>query len=68
MRIDGQNPTNQTNSPASDFGPAWSLDQAWVAFTTDRDGNREVYLLKPGTSEVYNLTNNPYQDQVSDWR
>jgi TolB protein len=68
MQIDGQSQTNLTNSPTSDYGPTWSGDNSYVAFTTERDGNREVYLLKPGTAELYNLTNNPYQDQVSDWR
>jgi len=67
MRIDGKGLTNQTNNSAYDFGPSWAPNQSWIAFTTDRDGNQEVYIMKPDTTEVYNLTTNPYQDQVTDW-
>jgi TolB protein len=64
----GNDQVNQTNNPSNDFGPCWAPNQAWVAFSTGRDGNREVYITKPGTLELYNLTNHPSQDQVSDWR
>ena len=26
--------------------PDWSADQQWIAFTSDRDGNEEIYLMK----------------------
>jgi Tol biopolymer transport system component len=69
MTIDGKGLVNLTNNPASDYKPSYSPDQAWAAFTSDRDGNREVYLLtKAGELELYNLTNHPSQDQSSDWR
>ena len=68
MRIDGNNQTNQTNNPSNDFGPSWAPNQAWIAFTTERDGNREVYITKPGVFESYIITNHPNQDQLSDWR
>ena len=68
MKIDGKDLINLTNNPVNDCGPSWSPDQVWVAFTTDRDGNREVYLTKPGLPELYNLTNHPNQDQAADWR
>ena len=68
MRIDGAAQTNQTNNASNDFGASWSSNQAWIAFTTDRDGNREVYIMKPGNLELYNVTNFPSQDQVTDWR
>jgi Tol biopolymer transport system component len=68
MRIDGQGATNLTNNPATDYGPCWAPTQAWVAFTTDRVGNNEVYIINTTNLELYNLTNNPNPDQVSDWR
>ena len=69
MRIDGVDQANQTNNPSNDFGPSWAPSQAWIAFTTDRDGNRgKVYITKRGVFEMYNITNYPNQDQFSDWR
>ena len=68
MRVDGANSDQHSNHPASDFGPCWAPNQAWVAFTSERDGNREVYITKPNATDVYNLTVNPSQDVVSDWR
>jgi TolB protein len=68
MRLDGQGLIDLTNNPASDFGPVWSSDQVWIGFTSDRNGNRDVYIMKPGLPDLYNVTNNPSQDQVSDWR
>jgi Tol biopolymer transport system component len=51
---------------ASDFWPCWAPNQALVAFTTERDGNREVYITKPNAAEVYNLTKNHSQEIASD--
>jgi tricorn protease len=64
---DGTNPVDLTNNTAYDQQPAWSVDGQWIAFTSNQDGNYEIYITKPGTLELYNLTNHPSQDQVSVW-
>src|SRR5437870_10871671 len=33
------------NDPTSDLDPAWSPDGTTIAFTTRRDGNREIYVM-----------------------
>ena len=35
-----------------------------IAFTSDRDGNAEIYVMNADGSEQINLTNNP----ANDWR
>jgi len=38
-----------------------------VAFTSERDGNSEIYLLDVGRGTLRNLTQNPYNDYFSVW-
>jgi len=38
-----------------------------VAFTTDWDGNNEIYVMNPDGTNPTNLTNNAAQDQLPDW-
>jgi PKD repeat protein len=37
-----------------------------IAFTSDRDGNNEIYILNTDTTQI-NLTNNPANDTSSAW-
>ncbi|MBT8397525.1 MAG: PD40 domain-containing protein, partial [Gemmatimonadetes bacterium] len=53
-----------TSHPARDFLPAWSPDGSKIAFTTDRDGNEEVYVMNADGSNPVNLTNNSASDVV----
>jgi len=42
-----------------------------ILFVTERDGNKEIYLVRPktfGGMEVVNLTNNPDDDLAPAWR
>jgi Tol biopolymer transport system component len=42
--------------------PTWSPDGLWVAFATSRDGNSEVYRVRPDGTGPENLTTNPSND------
>jgi WD40 repeat protein len=45
--------TRVTADPANDSAPAWSPDGKEIAFTTDRDGVAQIWLIHPdGTNEV----------------
>jgi len=46
-----------TQHPSSDFDPVWSPDGRRIAFTSDRDGLREIYVMEPDGSSVTRLTN-----------
>jgi TolB protein len=39
----------------------------WIAFDTDRDGNREIYVMDPDGSNQKNLTNNEALDENPVW-
>ena len=45
MNADGSGATRLTSDPAVDFDPAWSPDGRRIAFVSDRDGNREIYVM-----------------------
>ena len=45
-----------------------SPDGATIAFTSDRDGNREIYLLEVEQLELIRLTDNLVLDGIAAWR
>ena len=61
----GENPTNLSGNPAVDTQPSWSLDGSRIAFVSDRDGNREVYMMNADGTEQTNLTQNAASDESS---
>ncbi|MFL6275469.1 MAG: TolB family protein [Blastocatellia bacterium] len=42
---DGSNVRRLTNNLADDDGPRWSPDGCNILFDSDRDGNREIYIM-----------------------
>ena len=60
---------DETNNPAFDGVPAYSPEGRQIAFTTDRDGNAEIYVMNAndGTGSV-NLTTNRADDSYPAWR
>ena len=57
MNPDGSGQTNLTNNTAGDFDPAWSADGTKIAFSSDRDGNREIYVMNADGSGQTRCTN-----------
>ena len=58
MNADGTGQTRLTNNSAIDDGPAWSPDGTKIAFTSDRDGNYEIYSMNADGTGQTRLTNN----------
>ncbi len=59
MNADGLGQTRLTTNPAGDGEPAWSPDGTKIAFTSDRDGNSQIYVMNAADgSGQTNLTNN----------
>jgi serine/threonine protein kinase len=57
MNADGTGLKQLTNTPGSDFEPAWSPDGERIAFTSGRDGYPQIYLLDVDSLAVTRLTN-----------
>ena len=68
MKPDGSDQTDLTpNNAGNDFVPAWKPDGAKIVFETDRDGNREIYVMSKTGGNKTRLTNDPAADQAPDW-
>ncbi|MFQ5874860.1 MAG: TolB family protein, partial [Dehalococcoidia bacterium] len=50
-----------------DSRPAWSPDGTKIAFTSDRDGNWEIYVMDADGSNPRNLTNLPIGEYEPAW-
>ena len=64
MDADGGNVRRLTNHPRMDYWPAWSPDGKRIAFTSNRDGNYEIYVMNADGSGQRNLTRHAAQDNL----
>ena len=62
---DYPNPKRLTNNPAEDTDP--SYHNGTITFSSNRDGNREIYSMSLQGTNVQRLTNNPADDQQPAW-
>lgn len=69
VRLDGSELQNLSNNPADDYQPFWVADAGLfptpgdrIMFTSTRDGNQEIYLMKMDGSEQANLTKHSGED------
>ncbi len=56
-----------TAHPAYDQQPIWSPDGQWIAFTSNRDGNDDVFVLPVAGGEVRRLTWYSGADRATGW-
>ncbi|MDX6513857.1 MAG: TolB protein [Gaiellaceae bacterium] len=46
---------------------SWTIDGSRIAFTSNRDGNLEIYAMDPDGTNLTRLTNNPAADEDPEW-
>lgn len=63
----GKNLTRLTAHPARDAWPRFSPDGKWVAFSSDRKGNLDVYVVAAGGGTPRQLTFHSADDNVLGW-
>jgi Tol biopolymer transport system component len=61
----GAGETNITRSPSGNDSPSWSPDGTKIAFSSNRDGNWELYVMNADGSGVTRLTVNRSADDAS---
>lgn len=52
---------------SNDFYPKWSPDGSRIAFSSNRDGNYEMYVMDADGSNIRRLTNTSEDEFESDW-
>ena len=69
MDADGTDPRNLTRTPGIvEWESNWSPDGREIVFTSDRDGNLEIYKMRPDGSGQLNLTRHPAFDLGPEWQ
>jgi tricorn protease len=63
----GKNVTRLTAHPARDAWPRFSPDGKWVAFSSDRKGNLDVYVIPAAGGTPRQLTFHSADDNVLGW-
>ena len=54
--------TPVTNDSFNNNFPDWSADNQWIAFTSDRDGDEEIYIMMSDGSKLKRITYDPGRD------
>ncbi len=69
MGADGSLPTPLTagEGVGENTSPVWSPEGKRLAFVSDRDGNKEIYLMNIDGSDLRNLTNHEADDWTPAW-
>ena len=67
MNADGSNQKRLTDNPRMDYWPTFSPDGKCIAFTSNRDGNYDIYLMNPDGTGQRNLTQHPGNDNWAAW-
>ena len=57
-----------TADHTTEYHSSWSPDAQWIVFTSERDGNSEIYIMTSVGLLQTNLTNDPGRDMHPDWQ
>ncbi|MDP9222498.1 MAG: hypothetical protein M3P18_01315 [Actinomycetota bacterium] len=63
IESDGRGVRRLTDTKGEDDDPAWSADGQRIAFSSDREGRFEIYLMNADGSDQHRLTNTENADE-----
>lgn len=64
---DGSDQKILAQNSADDIHPTWGPDDEWVAFSSNRSGNYEIYLTDVNNDSLIQVTDDPGIDQYPAW-
>ena len=64
---DGSDQKILSQNGADDIHPTWGPGDEWVAFSSNRTENYEIYLISVETDSLLQLTDDPASDQYPAW-
>jgi Tol biopolymer transport system component len=67
IRPDAEPPAALTTTPTPTYLPTAALPEGRIAFTSDRDGGKDIYVMNADGSGQTNLTSHPDDDWGPDW-
>lgn len=68
VKVDGSDLTVVKSDPDTyHVEPVWSPTGDWIVYRSIREGNHEIYKIRPDGSDDTNLTNSPATDIEPDW-
>ncbi|HXX92519.1 MAG TPA: M28 family peptidase, partial [Planctomycetota bacterium] len=65
--VEGGKAERLTDDPADEEKPAWSPDGTQIAYSSDKAGNRDIYVLDLGTRTTRQLTYHSADDDSPAW-
>ena len=63
MNRDGSNLVRLTNNPAIDTSPTWSPSGTQIAFTSDRSGSPQIYIIDADGLNLNKITSESWCDR-----
>lgn len=60
--------STQLTETGKDYAPCWSSDNKWILFTSERDGDPEIYIMDAAGENLTNLTQLPSTDKEPSWQ
>ena len=64
----GKNQQRLTENLSDEWEPSWSPDGKRIAFTSDEDGNWQIYVMdNDGKNQRKTLYRNPYYERNPSW-
>jgi Tol biopolymer transport system component len=67
IRPDGSDLTNLTNTTGNNFMADWSPDGERIVFVSQRNGNRDLYLMNADGSNQTRLTDGGWENSLPRW-
>lgn len=65
--VDACQPQQLTTNPDDDFFPRWSPDGSQIAFSSRRNGDRDIYIMDANGDNVTRITTTPGNDSNPIW-